>query len=279
MFADVALARRIERAEAVMSAEIVSAVQRKRPPDLAFVEPVGSGYAVYGGPGSPFSKVIGVGLDPTLDLDALARAEHAFEERGSSVRAEVCVLAHPDVFGAFADRGYVFQTVEHVLGCRLAGATGDRTAPPGIDISLSGPENAGEWIRIVVDGFVAADVTETGVTGEEFPRDVLERVFSDYEALRMFRRYLASVDGAPAGGASLCIVDDIALLSGASTLPAFRRRGVQTALLRRRLADAAAEGCALAVVTTAPGSMSQQNVVRQGFALLYARAVMTRPAD
>ena len=63
---------------------------------------------------------------------------------------------------------------------------------------------------------------------------------------------------------------------GAATAPAHRRRGVQTALLSARLADAAAAGCDIAVVTTQPGSKSQQNVQRRGFDLLYTRAVLVR---
>jgi hypothetical protein len=51
---------------------------------------------------------------------------------------------------------------------------------------------------------------------------------------------------------------------------------VQAALVSARLADAAAVGCDLAVVTTLPGSKSQQNVQRQGFDLLYARAALVR---
>jgi hypothetical protein len=51
---------------------------------------------------------------------------------------------------------------------------------------------------------------------------------------------------------------------------------VQSALLRARLADAAARGCDLAVVTTDPGSKSQQNVQRAGFALMYSRAILVR---
>jgi GNAT superfamily N-acetyltransferase len=70
---------------------------------------------------------------------------------------------------------------------------------------------------------------------------------------------------------------DIALLSGATTLPAWRRRGVQTALLAHRLDDAAASGCRLACVVTAPGTRSQANAQRGGFSLLYARAVLTAP--
>ena len=46
---------------------------------------------------------------------------------------------------------------------------------------------------------------------------------------------------------------------------------MQTALLRARLMDAAAAGCTIGVVVTQPGSKSQQNVQREGFALLYAR--------
>jgi hypothetical protein len=50
--------------------------------------------------------------------------------------------------------------------------------------------------------------------------------------------------------------------------------GVQTALLSARLADAAAAGCDIAVVTTQPGSGSQQNVQCGGFGLLYTRAIL-----
>ena len=51
---------------------------------------------------------------------------------------------------------------------------------------------------------------------------------------------------------------------------------LQTALLSARLADAAAAGCDVAVITTQPGSKSQQNAQRQGFDLLYTRAVLVK---
>jgi GNAT superfamily N-acetyltransferase len=79
-----------------------------------------------------------------------------------------------------------------------------------------------------------------------------------------------------AGAASIRIADGVALFTGAATAPAHRRRGVQTALLSARLADAAAAGCTIAVVTTAPGSKSQQNVQGRGFHLLYTRAVLVK---
>jgi GNAT superfamily N-acetyltransferase len=103
-------------------------------------------------------------------------------------------------------------------------------------------------------------------------------VFEDTSAIPGFARFLAWRGNEVAGGGGLRIWNGVAQLSGAATLPAHRRRGVQSALLRHRLAIAARAGCDLAVVTTSPGSKSQANVQRQGFALLYARAVMVKVA-
>jgi GNAT superfamily N-acetyltransferase len=280
VFADVTVARRIERAEAGMSASMVGAVGRRSGMQV-FVEPVGEGYAIYAGPGSPFNKIIGAGLDgAVIDESALDRAERIFDEHGAAARAEVCVLANPDVFAVFNRRGYRFETVEHVLGLRL---------PPVSDIAVpqherllvsraDGESASRQWIDALVEGFAVPDVTETGVTGESFPADVLREVFSNYDGVTDFRRYLAHLDGRVAGGGGLYTGQGVGILCGAATLAAFRRQGVQGALLGRRLADAAAVGCDLAVVTTAPGSKSQQNAQRQGFALLYARAVLVRAA-
>jgi ribosomal protein S18 acetylase RimI-like enzyme len=88
--------------------------------------------------------------------------------------------------------------------------------------------------------------------------------------------YLARCQDTIAGGASMRITDGIAQLTGAATAPAFRRRGVQSALLSARLSDAHAAGADIAVVTTSPGSRSQQNVQRKGFQLLYTRAILVR---
>jgi len=280
MFADVTLARRVERAEAAMSAAMVEASGR-RPGIEPSVEPVGPGYAVCAGPGSPFNKIIGAGLDDgSFDEGALDSAERAFAVHGLPVRAEICVLANPDVFAVFSRRGYLFETVEHVLGLRLPAGDGP-LAPPKAAIEtthVDGEAASNEWIETLVEGFAVPDVTETGVTGEAFPADVLRDTFANYRGVEHFHRYLTRVGGRIAGGGGLYVAHGIGILCGAATLAAFRRQGVQAALLRRRLADAAAAGCDLAVVTTAPGSKSQQNAQRQGFALLYARAVLIRPA-
>jgi GNAT superfamily N-acetyltransferase len=91
-----------------------------------------------------------------------------------------------------------------------------------------------------------------------------------------FRVYLAEIGGARVGAGALRCDAGIAQFCGAGTLPAFRRLGVQTALLRWRLKQAHAVGCDVAVVTTQPTSKSQQNVQREGFELLYARQLLVK---
>jgi GNAT superfamily N-acetyltransferase len=79
-----------------------------------------------------------------------------------------------------------------------------------------------------------------------------------------------------AGGATLAIHKGVAGLFGASTLPAFRNRGVQTVLLHACLARAAELGCDLAASLTQPGSTSQRNIMRQHFQVLYTRVKFER---
>lgn len=277
MFADVGLVRRIERAEAALTGSVAKAVATRHPDGGAFAEPVGGGVAAYCRPGSPMNKMIGLGLDAPIAGADLDRVERAFAARGEPVRAEVAALAGPATWSMLGDRSYVLEGFEFVLGCRVeASAAG--ASRSAVDVSIVGPDDVSAWMDVVATGFEHPDVSPTGVTGDVFPRAVLEEVFADFAGAGGLRRYLAYVEGRPAGGASLRIEGGLAQLCGASTLPAFRRRGVQTALLHARLDDAARQGCDLVTVTTAPGSMSQANVQRQGLAVLYPRAILVRRA-
>ena len=88
--------------------------------------------------------------------------------------------------------------------------------------------------------------------------------------------WVARVDDRIAGGGTLIIHDGLALICGDGTLAPFRSQGVQTALLRARIDQAAQSGCDLIVICTQPGSGSQRNAERQGFHIAYARTMMVR---
>lgn len=67
--------------------------------------------------------------------------------------------------------------------------------------------------------------------------------------------YLARIDGEPVGFARLSLNAGIANLDGAATLPEYRRRGVYTTLLSRRLDEAQSRGYEVASVVAFPMSL------------------------
>ncbi len=166
------------------------------------------------------------------------------------------------------------MSFENVLGLALDREP-ETATPPGVEVRPSGDDEFEAWLDVVADGVAHPD-TQGVPTHEEFPRDVIASAMRDLTAAAGVRRYLALHDGVVAGGASIRLAEGVAQLTGAATAPAHRRRGIQTALLTARLADATAAGCDVAVVTTQPGSKSQQNVQRRGFDLLYTRAILVK---
>ncbi|MFE9578560.1 GNAT family N-acetyltransferase [Nocardia sp. NPDC006044] len=274
LFAGTDLAARIERVERSLIEEGARAAAQREP--RALVLPVGSGSAVWAGPSSPLDKVVGAGMGGDFDDAVLDEVEAAFAERGTPVQFEVSTLADPTVVERLTRRGYVLSGFENVLGLRLEPGRSANIAA-GVEISPVGPDEFDTWLDVVATGFAAPDVQ--GIAShEEFPRDALDNSVRDIASATGFSGSIARIDGVPAGGASLRLAEGIAQLCGAATLPAFRRRGVQASLLSARLAVAASAGCDLAVVTTLPGSKSQQNVQRLGFHILYTRAILVRSA-
>jgi ribosomal protein S18 acetylase RimI-like enzyme len=276
LFASTELVARIERAEARLMGDSAAAIAARRPESDVVRLAIGAGLATYTGPGSPLNKVAGLGFDPRLDEAALEAVEQAFAQRSTPVQVEVATLGDPAVVAALTRRGYLLMGFENVLGRRLDPT---ETFAPVKEVVVKPSEAAdlAAWIDTIVTGFATPD-TQGVASHESFPRDVLEQVITDMTSAEGFERWCACRSGELAGAASMRRCDGVAQLTGAATLPEHRRRGVQTALLHARLAHAAERGCDVAVITTQPGSRSMQNAQRQGFELLYARAVLVREA-
>ncbi|WP_116100912.1 GNAT family N-acetyltransferase [Amycolatopsis thermalba] len=275
LFCDLPLAGRIERAEARRMAE-ATGVARGRPGSAAFVRPVAGGVATFAEAGSPLNKIAGLGFGGVPAPDVLDETEQAFAAVGSPVQAELAHVADPAIAATLSGRGYRLESFENVLGRSLREEP-DRVTPPGVEIRPVGAGEFGTWLDTAVDAFTQPE-TDGPPPDQEFPREVLARALRDLAGDGV-RRYLALCDGVVAGAGSMCVTDGLAQFTGAATLPGHRRRGVQTALLSARLADAVSAGCDLAVITTQPASKSQQNAQRRGFQLLYTRAVLVKPAD
>ncbi|MEN4478039.1 GNAT family N-acetyltransferase [Mycolicibacterium cosmeticum] len=253
------LAARIEAAETAL----ISA-------GAADVRLLAGGAACFAGPDSPLTKVVGLGFGGVPTDAELDEIERDYARRGAPVQVELSNLADPRIGALLTGRGYRLVSFENVLGTPPATEPG----VPGVQVDKAGADELQAWIDVVVDGFAHPDA-EGVPSHEEFPRDVLAAAVRDMVAAGAVT-YLARCRDTIAGGASMRLTDGVAQLTGAATAPAFRRRGVQSALLSARLSDAHAAGADIAVVTTSPGSRSQQNVQRKGFQLLYTRAILVR---
>ena len=271
LFCDIDLAAQIERSEAQLMRDCVSAAAARGA--NAFAMELSGGVASFAGIDSPFTKVIGLGFADAPSQAELGRVEQAFAAEGAGVQVELSTLAPTALGDLLGGRGYRLAGFENVLGRRLdAGGV-----PPVSDgVTVAATDDLGQWVHVVVEASMHAD--DQGVPShEEFPRATVEQAEADLLSAHAMP-FLAWRGDEPAGGAGYRAVGPVALLTGAATLPLHRRRGVQAALLATRLHHAAAAGCEVAVVTTQPGSTSQHNVQRAGFNLLYARAVLVRPA-
>jgi ribosomal protein S18 acetylase RimI-like enzyme len=271
-FATASLARRIERAESTLIAEFGGAAARQLGRDRVVIRELGGGVAVAAGAGAPFSKVAGLGFDPVADTD-FELLERMYAERATAVRVEVSSLSTTGICAMLTRRGYVLEGFENVLGIGLPAVV-----PPGTAIAVAqvdGGETA-QWVDVLATAFAHPDTFDGPALDEPVDRASLDAVFEQIVTVTGFRRYIGRRDGEVAGAAGMRISDGVAQLCGAATLPSHRRRGVQTSLLQQRLEDAAQAGCDIAVVTTQPGSVSQENVQRQGFEMLYTRAVLVR---
>jgi ribosomal protein S18 acetylase RimI-like enzyme len=115
------------------------------------------------------------------------------------------------------------------------------------------------------------------MSGRPVPSDAVRAIG---EVMRQFFhpeivRYVAHVNG-QSGAAGLSFVSNGVLgIFGTATLPAFRRRGLQRAIVARAMNDSRGKAD-LVIATTEPGSVSQRTFERLGFQVIYTRAILVK---
>jgi GNAT superfamily N-acetyltransferase len=255
VFSDLALARRLEAAEAA-NARGCTAIH----PEAATSE-VAGGCAVFVGAGSPLSHAVGIGLNGPVAEPEIERLESFFRSRGGKVSIELCPLADNGLLGKLGDRGYRATEFNNVLVKRLAG--NEIVLTPRVRRAL--PDESDMWSHTVGRGFFE----EHELTTEEM--DVGRAIFAMPGALC----YLAATEsGELAGGAAAAVYDGLATLFADSTIARHRRGGLHRELIAARLNEALVLGCDLATATTLPGSGSQRNYERMGFEVVYTRVTL-----
>lgn len=260
-FVDLSFARRLEMAETLSPAH-VKALQRFAPD--ATYEIVAGGTAVFGGSAYPANHIVGMGLYGPVTSADVDRVEEFYRSRGVTCEIVVSPLADRSLLDLLAPRRYRITEFNSVLIRRL---NADDLIEPATAITI---DRVNEAMEQIWGGVLAKGFAEFG--------PLPDNLFAGFASVPDSLCFLARVDGQPAGGAAGCIMREagIAALFGTATLREFRRRGVQTSLINRRLWEAAKEGCEYAVVSTWPASGSQRNMERRGFRVAYTKLVLVR---
>jgi GNAT superfamily N-acetyltransferase len=263
---DHALAARVEHAEARANVASIGARAAAEPHCGATWIEVDGTFALFDGPRSPLTQTFGLGMHGAPTPAALDTIESFFSSRNTDTMHETCPLADPQLLRILPDRGYRPIEQSTVLYQPLNAATHQVAQRDSrIHVRVSDEREATLWARVTSRGW--SDTPDLA----QFMLD-FGHIYASADGILGF---IAEWNGEPAAAAALSIRDGVALLAGASTIPEFRGRGLQTALLQARLAHGARVGCDLAMMVAAPGSGSQRNAERRGFRIGFTRTKWT----
>ena len=261
LHADLALSQRLEATEARCNTSFVEARAQLHPASGATWQRVGGTTVLFDTPASPLTQTFGLGLFAEVTAAELAQIEAFFAQRHAPVLHEVSPLAPATLPLLLAARGY--QPIEYT-NVLFRDLTSLPTPPPNAAVStrIIAPAEADHGARTAAGGWLP-EAPEL----EVFLREMGQLTARSVGMVP----FVAEIEGQAVATGSLFLGEGVALLAGASTVPAGRRQGAQTALLAARLHYAVAQGCTLATMAAHPGSQSQRNAERHGFRVAYTR--------
>lgn len=208
-----------------------------------------------------FNRVLGLGSRPGVTAEDVAAIRDRYAGAGvGSYFLHIQPWARPAELwnwlfeaGLERDRGWTQF---------LRGAGPTEVPTNELQVIPIGPERALDFARIAAQGF---DLGEAAVPA-----------LAALVGLPGWHHFMSFSGDRPAGVAALRVEGELAWFDWAATVPEFRRRGSQTALLRRRVDTAIALGCRLLLTETGEAvagdpQHSFRNLTRAGFVPTHTR--------
>jgi GNAT superfamily N-acetyltransferase len=260
IFADLELAKRLERAEGFACVQFAAARAKLFPECGSEWMRCAGGDVIFDGLDAPTTQTFGLGLFEELTPVKLDAIERFFTERGAAVMHEVSPLAGATTLDLLCARNYRPFEISNVMYRSVEEPAGVNRE--GIGVRVIDAEEAQLWARVSARGWT-----------HEHPE--LEEFVLQMGVLSAVREqspcFLAEIDGEAGAAGGLCLHEGVALFAGAATVPELRRHGLQAALLETRMRYAFEQGCDLAMMVAEAGSNSQRNAERKGFRVAYTR--------
>jgi GNAT superfamily N-acetyltransferase len=225
------------------------------------VAPLAEGWMACDAPGSWATYAAGVGVERPVTAEVLDALEGFYFRRGRDAAIQTTPYQHPSLFEGLEARGFgLFDTI--TILARPVDDLPEAPAVPGLRLVRTDPGDPASvqaWVDAQVAGFY-----DDGPPPPAIP-PITARVARNPRV----RSWILEVDGEVAGSGGLELYEDFAVLVAGAVRPGFRRRGLHRAFMRARLAEAAAEGCAYALVGSTPGHTTERNALRAGFQVAY----------
>ena len=239
-------------------------------------EEIAGGWMAYTGPGSWSNQACGFALQGPITDAELDRLVEFYTTRGVEPQIEVCPFADASLLKGLVARGFQPREFESVLARELTEGEDLRAAHPhGWPAEL-------ELVRVdPADEDLLRCFVEMSTLGFRPPDEPVDELMFELSA-NMVRHprcesYLARWEGVDVGGGMVEFAPPIACLIGTSVAEPFRRRGIQAALMLKRLEHARERDCSLAIIHSRPGISTERNAQRLGFFGAYTKIVMAKP--
>lgn len=266
-FIDRQLAARLEASERVAQLCYAEALRRARPDAGVEIEEIGGGHMVFTGPDSLIGRAIGLGLHRPVTPQDIDRVESFYFHRGTASQIDVVPAADESLFNILRERPYRLFELNNVMVIELGPGVHFKAELQGIELRRARQSEA----------HMCADVLSRCF--HEAPPAFAETFAVMFEPPAV--TFIAFLRGTAVASATGLIIKDEKLMAlfGAGTLPMYRGRGIQTAMLGARINAATEAGCELAVTVTRGGTTSQRNAERLGFRVAYSKATMIRARE
>ena len=241
-------------------------------------EEIAGGCMSFSGKGSWDNQACGLGLDgPVSDAD-IHRLVEFYVSRGVEPKIEVCPFVHESLLQGLAKHGFTVREFENVLA-RDLDPKEDLVAalpwgwPEGLEVQ-SVPRDDLEQVRLY------AEVSSSGFRPEGEPMsDAMWDANRRMAESPIYHMFLGIVDGEPVAAAGMDARLGVSTLFGTSVLAKFRRRGIQAALIVRRLQHAIECGSTIGAIHSRPGIPTERNAMRLGFHMVYSKAALAMAGE
>jgi GNAT superfamily N-acetyltransferase len=267
-------AHALESAEATHLSRQVAAYRELRGDSAARTVAISGGIAAITNPafGRKLNHVTGFAMGTPALATELAQLESTYAERGLETQIDICPHAHDSALAVLAERDYTVNAFSNTYVRYLKPSDTDAVIGTGIEVVCDQALAGATFVADSIAGFSVQAINRPPALLEALAQIALHR--SDTLL------FAAIIDGQIAGTAGMSLIETsvglLAHLYIASTLPAYRGRGVQLALLRARLLAARSAGCTLASVTARPANTSARNTERAGFSLAYTKSTFIK---